>query len=120
MSAKIVLKSERGRFRYYVNDDAGNVVLSGPFITSKELAVSYVEKIVNAEDLANHIQAQKGPDGKWVFRCELHASREGEKGQISDSIPLGFGSKSDSEADCQKSADVFVKAAKGAEFVDET
>jgi len=120
MSAKIVLKNERGRFRYYVNDEKGNVMLSGAFIIQKDLALSYVEKLTGAKDLANHIQAQKGPDGKWVFRCELHASREGEKGNISDSIPLGFSGKFDSEADANKAAAEFVKAVKGAEFVDES
>lgn len=120
MSAKIVLKNERGRFRYYLNDEKGNTLLSGPYIIQKDLALSYIEKLTKTDNLENHVQAQKGPDGSWVFRCELHASREGEKGNISDSLPLGFSGKFDEEAAMKKAMKEFTKSAKGAELVDET
>ena len=118
--AKIVLKSERGRFRYYLNDDAGNEVFFGPYIIQKDLAETYIQNIITIDDLTNHIQSISGPDGKWVFRVSLHATREGEKGLISDAIPMGFSPKFATQAEADKAAKAFVKVAKGAEFVDES
>lgn len=119
MSGTIVLKNERGKFRYYLNDDKGNTVFTGPFVSNKELAVSYIEKLTTLDTLADHLQLMKGPDGSWVLRGEVQTAREGEKGAIAPATPLGFSPTFEKEADAVKARDNIVKLAKGATTKDE-
>jgi uncharacterized protein YegP (UPF0339 family) len=120
MSGKFVLKKERGRFRYYLEDENGAVFFSSPFLINKELAMTFIDKMRNADTIINNLAPLKGPDKKWVFRGEVHTSREGEKGNVTDDTPMGFSATYDTEQEMEKARQTVVKLAKNAEVVDET
>lgn len=120
MSGRLVLKSERAKYRYYLNDDKGKVIFTGPFVANKELAESYIKKLTTLETLADHLQIKRGPDGKWVVRGEIQTAREGEKGAIAPATPLGYSPTFGSEEDAEKAKKEILKLAKGAKVEDES
>ena len=117
--AKLVLKSERGRYRFYLNDDAGEAVFTGSFIAEKDKALMYCG-VVQSDSFESHLQHERGPDGRWILKGFVRQTREGEKGDISDAIPLGFSKVFATEAELDGALAEIIKVAKAAEFVDES
>jgi hypothetical protein len=120
VSGTFVLKSEKNRYRYTLEDEKGEVLFTGPFIGKKEKALAYIDAMQTADSLTDNFSEIVGPDGSHVFRGDLHTAKEGEKGSISDATPLGFSAKFKTAADMEKALKATVKAAKGAALKDET
>ena len=116
---KLILKSERGRYRFYLNDDGGTTVFTGSFIAEKEKAMMYVG-VVQSDSFESHLQHERGPDGRWILKGFVRQTREGEKGDISDAIPLGFSQVFATEAELDDALKAIIDVAKAAEFVDES
>ena len=119
MGASLVLKSERGRFRFYLNDADGKAVFTGSFIAEKDKALMYCG-VMQSDALESHLQHERGPDGRWILKGFVRQTREGEKGDISDAIPLGFSTIFDTEAELDAALKNIIDVAKVAEFIDET
>lgn len=130
MSGKLVLKKDRGKYRFFIYDDKDKVVFNSPFLGEKDKALTFADVIVKADNFADHMSCVQGNVGspaagaagkKWVIRADIRLQREGERGCWDDGTPLGFSAEQfDSEADAEKAKAVIAKAAKGAKIVDET
>ncbi len=122
MGSKLVIKKVRTRYRFELQNAAGEVVFNGSINSSK----AAVERQINlirgfGEDLPNHFQAVEGRiDNTWVIRGEEHSAREGEQGRVGDAIPLGFGTVTGPKEEVLASKEAIVEAFKDAEVVDET
>lgn len=119
---KIIIKKERSRYRFELQDASGEVIFKGSINSTK----AAVERQINlmkefGDDLPNHFQAVEGRiDNTWVIRGEEHSAREGEQGRCGDAIPLGFGTVTGAKDEVLASRDAIVEALKDAEIVDET
>lgn len=120
MSGKFVLKNERNRYRFTLQDEKGTILFTSPFLGQKERALSFIKIMSETKDIENHFAPVKGPDGTWALRGEIHSSKEGEKGNWSDGTPLGFSPSFKKESDLEKARQQIVDAAKGGELVDES
>ena len=120
MSGSVRLKMERKKYRYMLEDEAGNVVMKGAFIGEKEKAESYI-KIIKEKDLADYTALMKGPDGKWIFKGFPFSVAAGASDlNISDSVPLGFSpDKYDTEEEAEAARQAAIAAAKDVQYVDE-
>ena len=120
MSGTFVLKSEKGRYRFILQDEGGKELFKGTLLTEKDRVVKYMDMMRESDDLTNNLQALVGPDGSHYFRGELHTSKEGQKGVNADGTPLGFSATFKSEKEMEEVRQAVIKAAKGAAVKDET
>ncbi|NHM16766.1 hypothetical protein GMI69_08895 [Eggerthellaceae bacterium zg-887] len=122
MSGTVRLKQERKKYRYMLEDEAGNVVMKGAFIGEKEKAESYIKLITDSESLEDYTALMKGPDGKWIFKGFFFSVGSGSSDtNVSDAVPLGFSpDKYDTEEEAEKARQVAIEAAKGSTYVDES
>lgn len=120
--SRIVLVNERKRVRFNVEADDGTVVFKGSMCAKKDDAERRAKSIMGyGDELPEHLQIMKGPDGKFAVRGEDHRSREGEKGRIGDAVPLGFGAEQfETEAEAEELRQKIIRALDGAEYADET
>ena len=121
MSGKIRLKVERKKYRYMLEDEAGNVVMRGAFIGEKFKAENYI-KVIQEENLEDYTAVMQGPDKKWIFKGFFFSVAAGASDlNVSDSVPLGFSpDKYDTEEEAEAARQLAIATAKGAEYVDET
>lgn len=128
MSGTIVLKKERSKYRYYVQDEAGEVVFTSPFLGAKDRALELINAIIKNDHFETNLQPIQGRDGSWVVRGELNQSREGEKNYsntvfangMGDGIKLGYSKALQDESEVQETIEEIVAASSGAGFIDET
>ena len=122
MSGTVRLKLERKKYRYMLEDEAGNVVMKGAFIGEKEKAESYIKLITGSESLEDYTKVLKGPDGKYIFKGFFFSVGAGSSdANVSDSVALGFSpDKYDTEEEAEKARQACIEAAKGSKYVDES
>lgn len=121
MSGTVRLKLERKKYRYMLEDEAGNVVMKGAFIGEKAKAESYI-KVIQEEALEDYTAVMQGPDGKWIFKGFFFSVAAGASDlNVSDSVPLGFSpDKYDTEEEAEAARQTAIAVGKGAAFVDES
>lgn len=122
MSGTVVLKKERNKYRYMLQDEKGTVVMKGAFIGEKEKAEAYIKMMQEADSIDDNLAPMKGPDGKWIFKGFFHACGEGARDtNVTDAVPLGFSpDKYDTEEAMEKARQAAIDAAKGSRYEDES
>jgi len=122
MGGTLILKKERNKYRYMLEDEKGNAVMRGAFIGEKDKAEFYMKMISESETLENNLAPMQGPDGKWVFKGFYHAVGEGARDtNVTDAVPLGFSVESyATEAEMEKARKAAIEAAKGCAIKDES
>jgi hypothetical protein len=122
MSGTIVLKKERGKYRYTLQDEKGAIAMKGAFFGEKEKVLTYIKMMQSADSIDENLTPLKGPDGKWAFKGFFHSCGEGARDtNITDAVPLGYSPTTyDKEEDMEKARQVAIKVARGADFKDES